>query len=80
MSFHEELQQLINRHSMENGSDTPDFLLAEYLASCLVVFDQYVNRREQWYGRMRRDGITLIETREPDPFGPLCNGGEAPEG
>jgi len=25
--------------------------LAEYLTDCLRTFDQYINRRETWYGR-----------------------------
>lgn len=53
--FRSELTTLINRYSMENGSDTPDFLLAEYLVCQLRTWDQYVSRREQWHGRMARD-------------------------
>lgn len=49
--FRKELTKLINRESMENGSDTPDFLLAEYLTDCLAVFDRVVKAREKWYGR-----------------------------
>jgi hypothetical protein len=51
MPFRDELQSLINRHSMENGSDTPDFVLVEYLADCLAAFDKAVKERERWYGR-----------------------------
>lgn len=43
--FREELQRLLNRHSMENGSDTPDFVLADYLTDCLEAFDRAVRRR-----------------------------------
>jgi hypothetical protein len=50
-NFRQELESLINGHSMENGSDTPDFLLAEYLSRSLELFDVIVERREQWYGR-----------------------------
>lgn len=50
-TFRKELQKLINRESMENGSNTPDFLLAEYLADCLAAFDRVVSAREKWYGR-----------------------------
>jgi len=50
MEFKEELEELINRYSKENGSDTPDFVLAEYLEACLIAFDKGVNRRETWYG------------------------------
>jgi hypothetical protein len=49
--FRKELEELINRHSKENGSDTPDFILAEYLEMSLLAFDSAVNRREKWYGR-----------------------------
>lgn len=52
--FRLELQALINKYSAENGSDTPDFLLAEYLVSQLNTWDQYVIRREQWYDRAPR--------------------------
>ncbi len=49
--FHRELQSLINRHSMENGSDTPDFILASYMANCLDAFNTALTSREMWYGR-----------------------------
>lgn len=49
--FRRELAGLINRYSRENGSDTPDFILAEYLDGCLRVFDGTLQRREKWYGR-----------------------------
>ena len=49
--FRKDLEHIINYHSMENGSDTPDYLLAEYLTAQLNLWDQYVTRREQWHGR-----------------------------
>ena len=49
-----ELEIVINRHSAENGSDTPDFILAHYLMMCLDAFDATINWREQWYGRKPR--------------------------
>jgi hypothetical protein len=51
MSFQDELTSLINKHSKENGSGTPDFILAHYLHDCLDLFHVAVNRREAWYGR-----------------------------
>ena len=39
MTFEKELENLINIHSMENDSDTPDFILAEYLRKCLAAFN-----------------------------------------
>ncbi len=49
--FRKELETVINKHCQENGSNTPDFILAEYLESCLYSFDCAVNAREKWYGR-----------------------------
>lgn len=48
-TFQEELRQLINRRSRESGSDTPDFILAEYLENCLMTFDKATNARKHWY-------------------------------
>lgn len=49
--FVKELRALLNRQSMENGCNTPDFILAEYLDRCLMAFGLAVNARETWYGR-----------------------------
>lgn len=49
-NFVKELESLINTYSMENGSDTPDFVLAEYLFGCLLAFHTAANVRDTWYG------------------------------
>jgi hypothetical protein len=54
--FEKELVALINRHSQENGSDTPDFLLASYMIRCLRAFEDATQRREEWYGRPKKEG------------------------
>ena len=64
-AFAQELEQLINRHSKENGSDTPDFLLAEYLRGCLDNFDRIVRAREHWYGR--REEAVSVESATAEP-------------
>ena len=46
-----ELQELINRHSYENGSNTPDFILARFMQDCLEAFNRASNDRENWYGK-----------------------------
>lgn len=48
-AFDAELEQLINKHSMENNSNTPDFILAEYLSLCLHAFDKATNQRIKWF-------------------------------
>lgn len=49
-TFERELERLINRHCIENESDTPDFTLAQYLRGCLDAFNAAVKRRDDWYG------------------------------
>ena len=52
-NFREDLTDLINKHSKENGSDTPDFILARYLENCLEAFD---------IALQERDRLTVINT------------------
>jgi len=52
--FERELEELINRHSKENDSDTPDFILAKYLDMCLDNFNAAIKQREEWYGRQKK--------------------------
>lgn len=49
-SFEKELEELINRHSKENESDTPDFILAQYLKGCLATYAETVKARDKWFG------------------------------
>jgi len=49
--FEKKLEMLINECSMENGSNTPDFLLAKYLVGCLTNYNATIMARESWYGR-----------------------------
>lgn len=37
--FRKELAELLNRHSADASSNTPDFILANYLTACLDAFD-----------------------------------------
>lgn len=49
-AFRRELEELINKHSMEGSSNTPDFILASYLLNCLRTFDEAVTHRAKWWG------------------------------
>jgi len=64
--FRKELEKLINRNSMESGSDTPDFILADYLSECLENFDKTIQRREKWYGREPKE--VSVGPSDPVPF------------
>jgi hypothetical protein len=62
--FQKDLEELINHHSKENGSNTPDWVLASYLVRCLEVFDSCIELRERYYGREKLHGFgTRIENQ-----------------
>ena len=59
--FVESLRTLINTLSLENNSNTPDYILAEYLYGCLKVFEATVNKREIYYGRSNNQKHYALE-------------------
>ena len=72
MKFEEELRAVINRHSIENASNTPDFILADYLLACLAAFTTATQQRETWYGRDARPKDTveeIVELKEEEVSG-----------
>lgn len=48
-NFQKELTVLINKYSLENNSNTPDFILAEYLIACLQNYELAIMAREIWF-------------------------------
>lgn len=53
-SFQESLARLINCYSLESGSDTPDFILAEFVVDAIKLFDKTVKKRDEWYGNPQK--------------------------
>lgn len=47
------LESLINRYSLESGSNTPDYVLVEFLKNSLNNFHQATRLRDNWYGGKR---------------------------
>ena len=47
--FQQELVALLNKCSRENASNTPDFILADYLLDCLKAFELAVSARTGWF-------------------------------
>ncbi len=45
-----DLAGLINSECREGDSNTPDFLLAEFMMNCLGAFELASNKREVFYG------------------------------
>lgn len=50
-TFMKELEQLINKYSVENESNTPDFILAHYIWGCLENFGFIMKDRDKWYSK-----------------------------
>lgn len=64
MTLEEEIRHVLNCHNAEAGSNTPDFILAQYLVNCLQNFNAVVATREAWYGR------PLMQLSVPKPVTP----------
>ena len=70
-TFEEELRSLINRHSVENGSMTPDFILAGHIRGYLDLFGVTMKTRDDWYGlnktsTLHQLGEEPIQLEEPN--------------
>lgn len=63
ITLKKEIESAINRHCAENESNTPGFILAEYLMDCLTAFDKACNRRTVWYqpDQKKADTTTSIK-------------------
>ncbi len=44
-----EFSRVVNSHSIECDSNTPDFIIGEYLVDCLLAFQLGVCKRTVWY-------------------------------
>jgi len=49
--FFRELTSLLNKY---NKSDTPDFILANYINGCLMTYNSTIIQRENWLGMEKR--------------------------
>lgn len=67
VAFEEDIRQVINRHSAESISGTPDFLLAELLVGVLKVYNEIVTKRAEWRG----EGVDPIDTKKKTFISPL---------
>lgn len=51
MTLEQDIAAALNRACAENESNTPDFILAQFLLGCLAAFNVATQQRETWYGR-----------------------------
>lgn len=61
LTFEEELKWLINKYSKENESDTPDFILANYLNNCLSAFNSASKTRTHWHNAEPDEDVEIIK-------------------
>lgn len=52
--FVREIAAVCNRFSVENRSDTPDYMLAEFMTGCLNVYENTLCARAEWRNENRR--------------------------
>lgn len=48
--FQDELRKLLNRHSLDNACETPDFILAGILTEHLEAYRKGVQANIRWHG------------------------------
>ncbi len=48
--FQKELEQLINKYSIENTCDMPDFLLAKMIVNLIVTMGFSIKANLDWHG------------------------------
>lgn len=66
--FRNALKQTINYHNQEAVSNTPDFILADFLAGQIDVFNKSVNERELFYGRLPcSEAVCPSENKDAPP-------------
>lgn len=58
---------LINKHSLENESNTPDFILADYLFQSLRSFNAAARRRDNWYGGK----LSIVDSEKVEKWEPM---------
>lgn len=65
----QDLTQVINRHSAENGRDTPDWILGNFLLGCLESFNVASRARDKWWQFKPRNGMlsTVLEAGPTSP-------------
>ena len=70
--FTNDLESLLNCYSKENGSNTPDFILQEFLIDCLTAFDKATSRRSAWYGEGVEVHRPLLSNGDIHPEIEMC--------
>jgi hypothetical protein len=65
-ALRESFRSALNSVSLENESNTPDFILVELLMDVLEAFTIAVNKRTKWYGdHSTIQGVLNVKHSDP---------------
>ena len=73
-SLSEDLQGVLNKHSAENQSNTPDYILAHFVTGVLDSYNEAVRQRDNWYDINPQPG-KAFESLSGQKAVPLHNSG-----
>jgi hypothetical protein len=62
--FEKEIANLINRLSLENESNTPDFVLAKYLTNCLINFNKTSKLKDNFHNSEPTNTLTVVQQND----------------
>jgi hypothetical protein len=54
VSLHDDLRDLLNFHSREHRSHTPDYILAEYMLRSLENWEEHTRLRDEYWGHVEK--------------------------
>lgn len=59
-----EITKIFNKYGLDNITDIPDFILADYVMTCLYALLKTKGDTEKWFGkRITINGIEEIESK-----------------
>lgn len=64
--FETQARELINKFSLENASNTPDYILAEFLARSLDAFNDCVILRDRHSGASQKQRTDEVTSESPN--------------
>lgn len=60
-----EITKIFNKHGLDTITDTPDYILADYVMTCLYAFLKAKGDIEKWFGKkITINGIEDLESQE----------------
>lgn len=80
LDLRKELAAVLNRHSRENVSNTPDFILADYLVGCLEAWDKTHNKLRVWQAQHFDESVDMQVAEPVIEWRPLLEGEFVEEG